>query len=140
MSSVKIKSGEYGIDDNSYLMAGELAGLTKLVNVFYDNMDNFSEAKKIREMHGQDLTDSRKKLVYFLSGWLGGPKLYQQHFGRINIPFAHKHLSVGIEESEAWLLCMQKAVDKQDYEASFKVYLMAQLRVPAERIRMVSGG
>ena len=44
----------------------------------------------------------------------------------------------GIEESEAWLLCMQKAVDLQPYEADFKVYLMEQLRVPAERIRKVS--
>ena len=32
------------------------------------------------------------------------------------------------------MLCMQKAVDEQPYEESFKVYLIEQLRVPAERI------
>ena len=137
---MSMRSCEYGIDDNSYTMAGELSGLTKLVDQFYDNMNTFSESKKIRDMHSKDLTSSRQKLVYFLSGWLGGPKLYAQHYGSINIPFAHKHLSVGIEESEAWLLCMQKAVEKQPYEAAFKIYLMVQLRVPAERIRMVSAG
>lgn len=132
-------SGEYGVQNYSYLMAGELAGISKLVNEFYYNMSVFSESQKIRSMHSNDLSESGKKLSYFLSGWLGGPKLYAEHYGSINIPLAHKHLSVGVEESEAWLLCMQKAVDNQPYEASFKIYLMEQLRVPAERISLMSG-
>jgi hemoglobin len=45
-------------------------------------------------------------------------------------------LSIGVEETEAWMLCMQKAVDEQPYEDSFKHYLIKQLRVPAERIRL----
>lgn len=132
------RSCEYGVKDNSYKMAGKLLGITQLVNEFYNNMATFSESKKIRDMHPEDLSLSKQKLTYFLSGWLGGPKLYTEHFGSINIPLAHKHLSVGVDESEAWLLCMKKAVDNQNYEPSFKVYLMEQLRVPAERIRMVS--
>jgi len=133
------KQLEYGMEDSSYIMAGKLLGITQLVDEFYKNMNDFSKSKKIRDMHPSDLSESRQKLSYFLSGWLGGPKLYLEHYGSINIPFAHKHLSVGVEESEAWLFCMQKAVDKQPYEATFKTYLMTQLRVPAERIRMVSG-
>lgn len=132
------KSCEYGVKDNSYKMAGELLGITQLVNEFYNNMATFKASKKIRDMHPEDLSLSKQKLTYFLSGWLGGPKLYAQHFGSINIPFAHKHMSIGHEESEAWLFCMQKAVDQQNYESAFKKYLMEQLRVPAERIRMIS--
>jgi len=132
-------SCEYGAGDNSYRMAGELAGITQLVDVFYHNMDTFPESKKIRAMHPADLVESRKKLAYFLSGWLGGPKLYSEHFGSIRIPLAHKHLSVGVEESEAWLFCMKKAIDQQPYEEPFKVYLIEQLRVPAERIRVACG-
>ena len=131
-------SCEYGVGDNSYTMAGKLPGITKLVDEFYRNMDEFPASKKIRDMHPSDLSESRIKLAYFLSGWLGGPKLYAEHYGSIKIPLAHKHLSIGAEESEAWLFCMKKAIDKQPYEAPFKVYLIAQLRVPAERIRMVS--
>jgi len=136
---MSFRSCEYGIGDNSYTMAGKLSGITKLVDDFYNNMDAFSTSKKIRDMHSSDLSASRKKPSYFLSGWLGGPKLYTEHYGSINIPLAHKHLPIGIEESEAWLFCMQKSVDEQPYEAAFKIYLMEQLRVPAERIRMVSG-
>jgi len=127
---------EYGIGDGSYKMAGEIAGITDLVNQFYDNMDDFPEVKNIRSMHSNDLTESRKKLAYFLSGWLGGPKLYAEHYGSIIIPLAHRHLSVGVEERDAWLFCMEKAIDKQPYEESFKQYLLEQLSVPAERIRM----
>jgi len=134
------KNHQYGIDDNSYIAAGKLVGITQLVKEFYKNMDELSQAKKIRDMHSKDLSDSSTKLAYFLSGWLGGPKLYAEHFGSINIPMAHKHLTVGIEEREAWLLCMQKAVDNQPYEKTFKRYLMDQLRIPAERIRVVSTG
>ncbi len=130
------KNGEYGVKNNSYQMAGELAGITKLVNAFYINMDTLTDAKKIRDMHSNDLSESKLKLSYFLSGWLGGPKLYTEHYGGINIPLAHKHISIGTKESEAWLSCMKKAVDDQPYEPSFKVYLMEQLRVPAERIIM----
>ena len=136
---MNVKSSEYGVGDNSYAMAGKLSGITKLVDEFYSNMETFSEAHTVRKMHSRDLSESRKKLSYFLSGWLGGPKLYAENYGSINIPFAHKHLSIGVKESEAWLLCMQKAIDSQPYEASFKTYLLKQLRVPAERILMVSG-
>ncbi len=132
------KTNLYGIADNSYRAAGEISGIIKLVDDFYDFMEEVSEAKKIRNMHPDDLSESRKKLAYFLSGWLGGPKLYAEHFGKIHLPNAHRHLSIGLEERDAWILCMQKAVKIQPYEDSFKVYLIEQLRIPAERIRMVS--
>jgi hemoglobin len=127
----------YGKADNSYKAAGELPGIIKLVDAFYDFMEEIPEAKKIRNMHPDDLSETRKKLAYFLSGWLGGPKLYPEHFGKISLPKAHQHLSIGVEERDAWILCMQKAVNIQAYEDSFKTYLIEQLRVPAERIRVV---
>ena len=136
---MKLDQSEYGVDDTSYKMAGALAGITALVDDFYQNMSEFKQSKKILEMHPKDLTISRQKLTYFLSGWLGGPKLYAEHFGSIRIPMAHKHLNIGNEESEVWLACMQAAVNSQPYQTSFKEYLMIQLRVPAERIVMACG-
>ncbi len=130
------KCKQYGDGDYSYRAAGELSGLTKLVDAFYDFMETLPETRVIRSMHQEDLTSSRKKLAYFLSGWLGGPKIYSENFGSISIPSAHKHLPIGAEESDAWMLCMQKAVEIQPYEESFKLYLIEQLRVPAKQIRI----
>ena len=129
---------QYGIEDASYIAAGELAGISKLVDAFYGHMDTLPEAKIIRAMHPEDLTISRDKLSCFLSGWLGGPKLFSEKYYSISIPQAHKHLSVSSKERDAWLLCMRKAADDQPYLQSFRTYLLEQLFVPAERIRLVS--
>jgi len=134
---MKTNEHGYGVGDNSYKAAGGLEGITSLVDKFYTNMDTLPEAKTIRGMHPQDLTESRKKLTYFLSGWLGGPNLYSQHYGGLSIPGAHKHLVIGYDERDAWLLCMQEAISVQQYQESFKQYLFAQLKIPAERIRQV---
>jgi hemoglobin len=129
---------QYGTADGSYKAAGELAGVTKLVNDFYDYMEVLVEAKKIRAMHPDDLTVSRDKLICFLSGWLGGPRLYAPKYGQISIPQVHRHLTIDSPERDAWLLCMKKAAEDQPYEESFKKYLLEQLFVPAERVRQVS--
>jgi len=123
-----------------YQAAGEFAGITRLVDEFYVNMDTLPEAETIRNMHPEDLTESRRKLTYFLCGWLGGPKLFQQHYGPISIPGAHKRFPIGYEERDAWLLCMQRAIAVQPYSDRFKDYLLAALSIPAERVREVNAG
>lgn len=121
-----------------YQAAGELEGITKLVDEFYAAMDTLLEAETIRKMHPPDLTESRRKLTYFLCGWLGGPRLFQQHYGPISIPGAHKRFPIGYEERDAWLLCMQRALATQPYSDQFKDYLLAALSIPAERVRQVN--
>lgn len=123
-----------------YQEAGELEGITRLVDEFYANMDTLPEAEIIRTMHPEDLTESRKKLTYFLCGWLGGPRLFQQHYGPISIPGFHKQFPIGYEERDAWLLCMQRAITVQPYNPQFKDYLFAALNIPAERVREVNTG
>ena len=78
------------------------------------------------------------KLARFLSGWTGGPKLYSEKYGPIRIPMAHQHLPIGEAERDAWMRCMERALDAQpDYSDDLKRYLMEQLFVPAERVRVV---
>ena len=83
---------------NPYRAAGELAGITSLVDAFYANMDTFPEARVIRKMHPEDLTESRKKLIYFLCGVLGGPRLYIEHYGGVNLPDFHRQFPIGTGE------------------------------------------
>ncbi len=125
----------YGTNDSSYQAADQLVGIEKLVTCFYHLMDTLPEAKVIRAMHADDLSLSEKKLQYFLSGWLGGPKLYAKTFGSINIPSAHCHMPIGKPESNAWLLCMDKAIEQQPFSECFKTYLKAQFRIPVKRIQ-----
>jgi hemoglobin len=128
----------YGVEDASFQAAGGRVGIGKLVDRFYDVMDELPEAQIIRAMHPDDLTVARDKLTLFLCGWLGGEKLFSKKYGPIMIPRAHAHLEITEAERDAWLACMKVAVDEQDYASDFKTYLMEQLFVPAERCRMAS--
>lgn len=116
-----------------------MEGIRKLVDDFYHEMDTLSEAAVIRKMHKPDLTESRDKLTLFLTGWMGGPSVYHEKYGSINIPRSHAHLPIGEAERDAWLLCMERVLAKQNYAPEFSRYLLEQLRIPAERIFMVRG-
>ena len=125
----------YGEGDGSFRAAGCEEGIRQLVDDFYHAMETLPQAEAILAMHSDDLTESRDKLTRFLCGWLGGPKLFSAKYGPIRIPKAHGHLAIGPAERDAWLLCMQQALDKQPYPADFKQYMIEQLFVPAERSR-----
>lgn len=128
----------YGVGSASYEAAGGKDGLARLVDRFYDFMDNLDEAKRIRDMHEADLSLSREKLKVFLSAWLGGPNHYRERFGPIAIPAVHAHLAIDESERDAWLLCMDRAVAEQPWDSEFKTYFMRAIAVPAERVRMAS--
>lgn len=134
-SSAQQPQPPYGQGDASFQAAGGIEGIRQLVDAFYDVMETLPQAQTIRAMHPADLTVARDKLHLFLCGWLGGEKHYAKKYGPITIPTAHAHLPIGEGERDQWLLCMERAVAAQPYPDAFRRYLMAQLAVPAERIR-----
>ena len=60
---------------------GGAAVMRRLVDRFYDLMDERPEATTIRALHPADLSESREKLYMFLTGYLGGPPLYVEKHG-----------------------------------------------------------
>ena len=130
---------KFGFEDNSYQAAGQIEGITALVNDFYQVMDTWPRARRIRDMHPDDLEVSKDKLSLFLCAWLGGPRLFSDKYGAISIPQVHSHLAVVEDDKHAWLECMQVAISRQSYSPEFSDYLIKQLSVPAERIEQVCG-
>lgn len=110
----------YGNDMSPYHAAGELAEITSLVDTFYSNMDTFPETRVIRNMHPEDLTESRKKLTYFLCGVLGGPSLHIEYYGGVNLPDFDRQFQIGTDERDAWMFCVQRAISVQPNEAYLK--------------------
>lgn len=126
----------YGQGDHSFQTAGGVEGIRTLVTDFYHQMDTLPEASHIRRLHPKDQEESIDKLARFLTGWMGGPSLYDEKYGRISIPGAHYHIDIGIAERDAWLLCMEKALALQTgYPQDFRDYLMKQLSFPANLCR-----
>lgn len=124
----------FGQLDASYQAAGAETGLRKLCTEFYALMASLPEARVIHEMHHDELETRIDKLTLFLSLWLGGPRTYTERYRSANMMAAHQHLAIAESERDAWLLCMHRAIDVQDYSPAFKVYFKEQIKVPAQRI------
>lgn len=125
---------EYGNGDTSYQAAGGETGIRALVDAFYTIMGNDTRFTPIFNMHPEDIDVSRDKLATFLSGWLGGPRIYPQKYGSIGIPAVHQHLPITNDERDQWLSCMKEAIDNQPFDERFKHYLLEQLAIPAQAI------
>jgi hemoglobin len=126
--------GKRSCNQDAFKALGGVAGVRALVNCFYDIMDERPEALKIRDMHPKDLGPTRDNLTLFLCGWLGGPPLYKEKYGSINLTNLHESHAIDIAERDMWLSCMEKALDKQLIEKELQGYLLERLRVPADKI------
>lgn len=91
-----------------------LANVRKLVDHFYDVMDSNPDYKRIRDLHPPHLNGARDKLFWFLSGWLGGPDLYQSKFGHPRLRMRHMPFAIASEDRDQWLLCMAYALKQMD--------------------------
>jgi hemoglobin len=138
LNTLNISPDQYGVGDASYRAIGGLEGIVTLVERFYQLMDTLPHAGSIRGMHDDDLSQSKEKLVAFLSGWLGGPPLYKERYGSINLPMAHRHLTINKAHAKSWLDCMAQALEELEYPKELQDYLMKHFCVPADGIQLMS--
>ncbi|SEA18488.1 hemoglobin [Thiothrix caldifontis] len=116
------------------LLGGE-EGVLRLVNRFYDLMDELPEAWELRKIHPQDLQSARDKLFKFLSGWLGGPGLYEAEYGHPRLRMRHAPFPVDIQMRDQWLMCMNVALDEQVTDELFKMQLKSAFANVADHMR-----
>lgn len=128
----------YGQEDASYQAAGGFEGLQSLARAFYQAMEQRSDAQVLRTLYPEDLTLAQDKLASFLSGWLGGPRLFAQKYGSISLPSFHAQWDIDQGLSQAWLNCMGQSIAEQHFAPDFAEYLMNAFSVPAQRIRQAS--
>ena len=100
-------------------MGGETT-VRALVDRFYDLMDTLPEAWDIRRLHPPDLSGSRDKLFKFLSGWLGGPPLYQQEYGHPMLRRRHLPFPIDSGARDQWMLCMNQALNEQPMDPEIR--------------------
>ena len=120
------------------LLGGELAVRT-LVDRFYDLMDLEPAYAAIRRLHPDKLDGSRDKLHWFLCGWLGGPDLYQQHFGHPRLRARHLPYAIGITERDQWLACMAQAMHECGVDAALAERMSAAFFNTADWMRNHGG-
>jgi len=133
-----MKLKQYGKGSSTFVAVGGLEGVKQLVSDFYNIMSTNQDYLPIRQMHPENLEVSIDKLACFLSGWMGGERLYQEKYGSINIPKVHAFLTIETTERDLWLACMNDALSLQGYPNELVDYLNQQFFIPAEKIRLAS--
>lgn len=110
------------------------AGVRQLVDRFYDVMERDPQARAVRDMHPENLDESRDKLYEFLSGWMGGPALYQEKRGHPRLRFRHLPFSIGKREAAQWLYCMNVAIRDLQIPAAVAERLMQGFTLTANHM------
>lgn len=118
-----------------YEMLGSDAAVRALVDRFYDRMDSDPRFATIRALHPADLTASRDKLYWFLSGWLGGPALYVERHGHPRLRARHLPFPIGSVERDQWLLCMAESMAEAGVADSLLDRLLASFASTADWMR-----
>ena len=107
-----------------YGQLGAEDGIRQVVRRFYELMDTLPEAWDVRQMHPGDL-----------SGWLGGPPLYEQEFGHPRLRARHLPFSIASAERDQWLMCMQLAFDECIPDGPLRARLWGAIEGLADHMR-----
>ncbi len=118
-----------------YDRIGGAERLRELVDRFYDLMDSLPEVATLRRMHPEELSGSRDRLFMFLSGWLGGPALFEQRFGHPRLRARHLPFAIDSAARDQWLPCMARALDEFVVDDAFKARLYQAIASLADHMR-----
>ena len=116
------------------LLGGEKVVLA-IVTDFYHVMKTDPKASECLALHASDLQEAADKLFLFLSGWLGGPPLYEQKYGHPRLRMRHLKFPISERERDQWLYCMEKSLEKNKINAELKDQMMQALSGLAERVQ-----
>ena len=119
----------------AYALMGGQATVDRLVDSFYDRMDSLPDAAVIRAMHTPDLTDIRVVLKNYLGEWLGGPKRYTSERGHPMLRARHLPFPIGNAERDAWMLCMNGALDETVVQEDVREHIRTALANLAGHMR-----
>ena len=107
-----------------YDALGGAGGLHRLVDRFYELMDELPEAYAARKLHPESLAGSNESLFEFLSGWFGGPSLYIEKKGHPRLRMRHRPYAISETERDQWMLCMRTALTEQVADETLRTWLL----------------
>ena len=118
-----------------YQTIGGAAPLRALVDRFYDLMELEPEFAGIRALHPAAIDTAREKLYMFLSGWMGGPDLFVQHYGHPRLRARHLPFAIGSGERDQWLRAMAWAMQDIGIDQALRLRLMESFYQTADWMR-----
>ncbi len=123
-----------GAPQSPYEILGD-DGIKELAHVFYTLLDELPQAAEIRAMHAENLDHIKRMLTAYLTGWMGGPPVYQALKGTVCLTDPHEPFRIGPKERDQWLACMDEALDRINAGEDLKEMLKTPMFQVAEAVR-----
>src|SRR5829696_2572659 len=121
-----------------FQMIGGAERVRALVERFYDLMGEHEPAlARLHPVDAEGRVDrgSRDRFALFLIGWLGGPDDYVMQHGHPRLRMRHGRVAVNLAMRDAWLRCMQIALDEHEVAGPVREFLNARFADVADFMR-----
>ena len=95
----------------AYQALGGRSAIERIVNRFYDLMEQDPAYAELRALHAADLAPMRESLAGFLTGWSGGPRdWFEANPGKCMMS-AHRGIPVNVRTARQWADAMRQAIE-----------------------------
>ena len=119
-------------------LGGDEALVARLVERFYQHMA--TDEPELARLHrlspdGTIEAATQERFGLFLLEWLGGPPRFSPVFGHPRLRMRHARVPVDEAMRDAWLRCMQLAMDDVGVSGDIRTFLDARFAEVADFLR-----
>lgn len=120
-----------------YQEIGGGEAIDALSDAFYDVIEE--DSPTLRAMLPASTKNTRRKFAMYLSGWLGGPPLYEEKWGHPRLRMRHLPFPIGTDEVDEWLRCMGEAMERAGVGQPLRTFLEGRFGQLALHMRNKTG-
>jgi hemoglobin len=113
---------------------GGARAVDKIVEEFFARMETLPEARRLREMHADDLAKTKSVMKRYFSELLGGPQ-FSETRGNPALKGRHASMDIGPQERDAWMRCMREALKSTVADESLRTYIEERFYQLADLVR-----
>lgn len=105
--------------------------LSNLIDIFYSKV---AEHPDLYPIFPDDLTETARKQKQFQTQFLGGPNLFSEEHGHPMMKARHMPFPITPKRADAWLACMQEAMEEVALDEKFKDLYFKRLSLTARHM------
>ncbi|WP_411343693.1 globin [Paenibacillus sp. WLX1005] len=111
-----------------YELLGGAEGVRRLVEAFYPKVQ---QDPLIGPLFPEDIYPVMEKQYMFLSQFFGGPSLFSDAYGHPMMRARHMAFPITNEKADAWLACMNAALQEIGVQDELRQFVVDRLSGPA---------
>ncbi|PWI58315.1 globin [Sulfoacidibacillus thermotolerans] len=119
------------IKQTPYEMIGGADTIARLVDAFYPRVLAHPDLAPI---FPKDIGPVRDKQYLFLTQFFGGPPLYTEQHGHPMLRARHLPHPITPKRAQAWLSCMQQAMDEVGLSGEIRDFMFSRLALTAQHM------